>query len=87
MNRRNFIRNSSAVGLSTTALGTAAYTLDKQGPSENGPAAFADNFVLNETTIGDLQKKMQSGQYTSVNLTKLYLDRIQAIDKKGPALH
>ncbi len=87
MNRRNFIKNSSAVGLSSTALGTAAFPIDNQAPTESGPAAFADSFVLNEATIGDLQQKMQAGQYSSANLTKLYLDRIQAIDKKGPTLH
>jgi amidase len=34
-----------------------------------------------------LQEKMAAGKYTSEKLTQLYLDRIEAIDKKGPALN
>lgn len=86
MNRRNFIKNSSAISLSATAITVAACTTNKQTDSDTSTTPVADEFALHEATIGDLQKKMASGQASSANLTKLYLDRIQAIDKKGPAL-
>ena len=87
MNRRNFIRSSSVGSVAVTTLATAACTSSNQTPPNNESAPPTDDFVLNELTVGDLQKKMQSGQYTSEALTQLYLDRIQAFDKKGPRLN
>lgn len=87
MNRRNFIKNSSAVGLSATSLAVAACSTTSQPKQENDSTTFTDDFVLNELSIGDLQAKMKSGQYSSADITKLYLDRIQAIDKSGPGLN
>ncbi len=40
-----------------------------------------------EASIDDLQAMMASGRATSVSLTQAYLDRIAAMDRKGPALH
>ena len=51
------------------------------------PTPSPDDFALNEITIDQLQKKMQSGEYTSRSVTEMYLRRIDAIDKKGPALN
>ncbi len=51
---------------------------------EGAPAA---EFPFMEATIDELQQKMQSGEYTSQAITKLYLRRIAEIDKKGPALN
>ncbi|GAB3021213.1 amidase [Spirosoma pulveris] len=87
MNRRSFIKNSSAVSLSVSTLTVAACSSPSQTSTANDSAAFTDDFDLNEVTIGELQKKMQSGQYTSEAITQLYLDRIQAIDKQGPTLN
>ena len=44
-------------------------------------------FELDELTISDLQQGLQSGKYTSRELVEKYSDRINEIDKKGPALH
>lgn len=85
MNRRNFIRNSSVAGLSVSTLAVASCT--NQTEQTTTTPTFTDDFVLNEATIGDLQQKMKAGQYTSADLTKLYLARIQAIDKAGPRLN
>ncbi len=41
---------------------------------------------MNEVTIQELQRKMQSGELTSRAITQLYLDRIQAVDQNGPKL-
>jgi amidase len=87
MNRRSFIKSSSVVGVSAGSLAMASCASPKQTDRETDTAPFTDEFVLNELTIDDLQKKMQSGAYTSAALTQLYLDRIQAIDKKGPRLN
>ena len=83
MNRRHFLRNSSLAGaaLSASALQScatsAAYKTDNQ----------KDDFELNETTIDALQTDMQSGKTTSEEITKHYLKRIDAIDKKDVYLN
>lgn len=85
MNRRNFLKNSSAAGLVTTfgISGTlAASTLiDKDSPN------YLDNFELNEVTIHQLQEQLRSGKLSSKALTRLYLKRINEIDKNGIKLN
>ncbi|GAB2535853.1 amidase [Spirosoma aerophilum] len=87
MNRRSFIKSSSVVSISATTLTAAACSSPKQTSTEKEPETFTDEFELNEVTIGELQEKMKSGQYTSAAITQLYLDRIDAVDKKGPGLN
>ncbi len=43
-------------------------------------------FPLDEATVMQLQEAMTAGRYTSHQLVRLYLDRIEAIDRGGPAL-
>lgn len=87
MNRRSFIKTSSVVSVSATTVAMTACSSPKSESPKNNTLPFADEFALNELTINDLQKKMQSGEYTSEAITQLYLDRIDAIDKKGPHLN
>ena len=88
MNRRNFIKGSSVAGISAASLTVAACASPKKEESAAASTeTFTDEFELNEATIGDLQKRMQSGQATSESITQLYLDRIEAVDKKGPRLN
>lgn len=89
MNRRKFLKNTSATGLAITSLGFVAC---EAGTGSNEKAAGATStdpasFELNEMTIDDLQQKMQSGVYTARSLTEKYLERIAAIDKSGPFLN
>ena len=92
MERRNFIKNSSLAGLTLASMGVVAScntspVKEKKEAVEKTPEPNAGDFVLNEITIDELQKKMQSGEYTSRSITQLYLNRIDAIDKKGPAIN
>src|SRR3990170_2735673 len=48
---------------------------------------MAPNFRLLETTIDDIHRAYKSGQLTSRQLVQMYLDRIEAYDKKGPTLN
>ncbi|MFZ6011350.1 MAG: amidase [Bacteroidota bacterium] len=84
MNRRTFVRNSSLVLLAPLAL--PAWEMPSCLHAWPAPDDKVD-FALNELTIDDLQKKMAQGELTSQAITKLYLDRIEAIDKNGPRLN
>lgn len=87
MNRRNFLKNSSAAGASVAAislLGCKEESAPKIDVTDN---KAEDLFELNEATIDSLQEAMKSGKYSSQKITQLYLDRIQQIDKSGPKLN
>ena len=71
--------------LLTTALFVIAC-----GSATAGPAAAAHppaQFALEETGIADLQARMSNGELTAHALVQQYLDRIAAIDKRGPAIN
>ena len=54
-------------------------------PSAQTPPS-SPAFNLTETTIADLQRRMETGQDTARSLVQKYLARIDAIDRHGPAL-
>lgn len=65
------------VGSVTLLLGLAA-PLAAQGP---------DRFVLEETTIAEIHEAMLAGHLTARQLVERYLARIEAYDKRGPAIN
>lgn len=51
------------------------------------PAIQAAPVELTQASIADLEKAMADGRLTSEKLTQLYLARIKAYDKQGPAIN
>ncbi len=88
MNRKEFLTNSTLAVASLTSLLTASCknTTSKTNSPE-ATSVTGDNFELNEATISDLQANMASGKYSSEQLTKIYLQRIEDIDRKGHELN
>ena len=89
MKRRDFLTNSGLAGAGIASLLIASCNQD-QTKTSLPPVKNKDSvldFELNEESISSLQEKMASGKYSSEQLTKLYLDRIGDIDKKGPFLN
>jgi len=84
MKRRQFLE-TSALGCAL-AISRPASLFANGSPSEPQPLTPKD-FELEELTISDLQAGLQSGKYTSHQLVKKYLDRIDDIDKDGPKLN
>jgi amidase len=89
MNRKHFLRTGPLAGLALTSIAAACNdTEKKETPAVAATVATSPtDFALNEITIDALQEKMQSGEYTSQSITDLYLKRIEAIDKNGPAIN
>ena len=93
MNRRKFLRNGSLTGIGITTIGVAS--LQAAGSNlvrKTYPAAMdsADEYPLlelEEISVTELQKKMHSGEQTSVSITKAYISRIEQIDRSGPNLN
>ena len=73
VSRREFTELASLAVLGAVLPGRAA-------------AASPRAFALEERTIAQLQDAMKSGRLTARGLTKAYLDRIAALDRKGPTL-
>ena len=84
MKRRQFLE-TSALGCAL-AISKPASLLATGSSPEPQPLAPKD-FELEELTITELQAGLQSGKYTSRQLVKKYLDRIDDIDKDGPKLN
>ena len=87
MNRRKFLMNTSVAGLAATTIASTTFEATAKTPPETIIKDFKDDFKLNEVTIGELQQKMKDGNLTSKAITQMYLKRIEAIDKKGPAIN
>jgi amidase len=80
MKRRDFLQTTAAGCV--VALANPVSTL-AASETRAVPAAFE----LDELTISELQQGLQSGKYSSKQLVEKYTDRINDIDKKGPALY
>lgn len=84
MNRRNFLKNSAAVG----AASAISLPVSAMLPVNDDPkSTFKDDFGLNEVTINMLQTAMENGKISAKIITKMYLKRIAKIDKSGPKLN
>jgi amidase len=80
LNRRQFVRN-------TLAVGTSAALAAPFAEGQNTAAARPKAFELDEVTISQLQEGMKSGQFTAQSLAEKYLSRIDEIDKRGPRVN
>ncbi|HSF45517.1 MAG TPA: amidase family protein, partial [Chitinophagaceae bacterium] len=90
MDRRKFLLNTTSTGLSVVLLASCNTKAPKPVEGENAPAGEAgtpDDFDLNEVTVDELQDKMQKAELSSRSITQKYLDRIAAIDERGPAIN
>ncbi len=76
LGRRAFLRAGAASGASLALASRAAAAA--AGPSPGIP--------YEEATLDDLQAGMAEGRFTAKALARKYLDRIEAFDRKGPAL-
>jgi amidase len=82
--RRDFLRYGAIGG----AMGMAARATGRrrvEAAAKPGKAA-ASAVAVEEATIDGLQEQMKAGGLTARRLTQAYLGRIEALDRKGPAL-
>ncbi len=78
--RRAFLR-AGVLGGAGVALAPA---LRASGLVPDAP--MAADFALEEATLSDLSRRLASGQTTAQALTAAYLERIEALDRRGPML-
>ena len=80
IDRRTFLEYTGVSG----ALGQMLPRIPGLAPGVSHPAP--EPFDREDATIAELQAGMTSGKYTSRSITAVYLQRIEALDKKGPVL-
>ena len=85
VDRRTFIRNSAVLGVAAGAASFPAGAAASMPLSSD--AEVPSPFELDELTVADLQKRMQSGQDTAKSLAQKFLARIEQLDTRGPTLH
>src|SRR5687768_6984583 len=77
MNRRTFLPRATFATLSLALAPALA-------PARSAPRVKA--FELDEKSVLDLQAAMKAGRESAVSLARKYVERIEAIDAKGPHL-
>ena len=50
------------------------------------PRLGVPDFALDEITIDEVHEGMRSGAYTCRSITEMYLERIEALNRRGPRL-
>ena len=74
MNRRAFVQLGSLAAAQILLSGCASLSRRQ-------------SFNLEEATLTDLQAAMNNGSESAMSLASLYLDRIEAIDRRGPKVN
>ena len=84
--RRAFLRTSLAGGVAAAmSPGMHGQPVEARARSESLPEVPA--FELEEITIAELQEGMKSGKYTARSIAEKYLARVEAVDRRGPAVN
>lgn len=88
LSRRNFVEAGASI-VAAGLLPLSPSTLDSRlstNPSLRSGQAPPDLPVL-EWTVPRFQRAMAEGRYTSLQICRLYLNRIRDMDRRGPAVN
>ncbi len=85
MDRRGFLQSSIMASAAPVAF--PALTEPVEAADSTAPAANIKPFELEETAISELQLGMQGGKYSARSIAEKYLERIEEVDRRGPAIN
>jgi len=86
MNRRNFLQLAGLASAQTLIGNPVSAAAPGHAPRPSSPFRVKP-FEWEEATIAQLQTAMDSGRESAVSLARKYLQRIEEIDKRGPAIN
>src|SRR5215831_9578379 len=81
MNRRNFLR------LGAFAAATTLFPATNIFAKSNKDRFHTKSFTLEEAKLSQLQELMAAGKATARSICKMYLARIEELDRHGPMLN
>jgi amidase len=89
MERRSFLTTATiaSAALSTFLVSSCIPSIKKNEEIVDSVGDSDTVFELNEETISSLREKLSSGKYSSEQIVKMYLDRIEAMDRNGIKLN
>ena len=82
MSARKFQR-----ALTTVAIIAFSFLIPMRGFSQGAPTHASATFDLQTATVADINAAIDAGALSSEKLVRLYLNRIEAYDKKGPKIN
>jgi len=85
--RRQMMAVAGALG-AAAVVGAGCSTSEREADIRSGDGSDSEvsGFELEEVTIAELGSQMASGERTSAEITRLYLERIESLDRQGPSL-
>jgi len=83
MKRRAFLQKSALAG--ALAISKPVIAGNSDTPGRLTP--YPESFEFDEVTIAVLQEGMKSGKLSARSIAKKYLERIEDVDKRGPAIN
>jgi amidase len=94
LDRRGFLTLGALGGATAMAAGSSCSSPDATAGDAGAAAASSaaassvaqTPFELDEVTVDALQAGMGEGRWTARRITELYLERIDALDRRGPML-
>jgi amidase len=84
IDRRSLLKGGTLAGAAAAFAGRSE--AEAQAAAASAPAGSVPAFELEEATVSDLQKRMASGADSARSLCEKYIARIEAVDRRGPAL-
>jgi len=84
IDRRSLLKGGTLAGAAAAFAGRSE--AEAQAAAASAPAGSVPAFELEEATMSDLQKRMASGADSARSLCEKYIARIEAVDRRGPAL-
>src|SRR5258708_19879734 len=73
--------------LTTVAIIAFSFLIPMRGFSQGAPTHASATFDLQTATVADINAAIDAGALSSEKLVRLYLNRIDAYDKKGPKIN
>ena len=83
--RRSFLKKSLIGGIAAASFPSLTFAENKNAEIFHG--INIQPTELDEITIDELSEGMKSGKYTARSITEHYINRINEIDKNGPAIN
>lgn len=86
MDRRDMLKASALAPVIVAASGVPTARAQGGGAGGATPPSTVGPFDLDEASVADLRSAMRSGQRTAASIAQAYLERMDAVDRTGPAI-